>query len=110
MSSEPSAATLSTSLVSRILMVLATILTAAAMLAGLVNYELLNGNRFAGHADDIRKDPAVARELGVIVTDKIITANTNLAALRPLVQSTTTSVIESDAAGPVFRSAVRPLH
>ncbi|KYH45050.1 hypothetical protein [Branchiibius sp. NY16-3462-2] len=110
MSSEPSAETASTNLASRILMVLATILTAAAMLAGLANFELLNGNRFAGHADDIRKDPAVASALGVIVTDKIITANTNLAALRPLVQSTTTSVIESDAAGPVFRSAVRPLH
>ncbi|MFC6712409.1 hypothetical protein [Branchiibius cervicis] len=99
-----------TTVLRRILMVLATVLAAAAMLAGLANFELLNGNRFAGHADDIRKDPAVASALGVIVTDKIITANTNLAALRPLVQSTTTSVIESDAAGPVFRTAVRPLH
>lgn len=91
-------------------MALATVLTAAAMLAGLANYELLNGDRFAGHADDIRKDPAVASALGVVVTDRLITANTNLAALRPLVQSTTTSVIQSDAAGPVFRTAIRPLH
>lgn len=94
----------------RVLLALATVLVALGMLAGLANRELLNGNRFAGHADDIRRDPAVARALGTVITDKIITANTNLAALRPLVQSTTTSVIQSDAAGPVFRTAVRPLH
>lgn len=105
-----SAPTTSTTVASRILMALATVLTAGAMLAGLANFELLNGNRFAGHADDIRQDPAVASALGVIVTDKIITANTDLAALRPLVQSATTSVIRSNAAGPVFRTAVRPLH
>ena len=40
---------------------LGSLLLACGLVAGVVNHEVMDGQRFAAHVDNIRKDPAVAR-------------------------------------------------
>ncbi|WP_166137973.1 PI-PLC domain-containing protein [Nocardioides ochotonae] len=92
------------------LTVLGVLCLFVGMLAGVVNREVVDGSEFARHADAVRSDPAVARHLGVALTDEVLEAEPELAAVRPLVESTASAIIASDALGPVVRSVLEPLH
>ena len=94
--------------------VLLVVIGAAALLlgtiAGVVNRNVLDGPRFASHLDAMRRDPAVAHHIGVAATDRILRADPDLVAIRPLLDEVNTGLVSSDAFGPVFRRAVEGLH
>lgn len=92
------------------LMALGALLLALGLVAGIANRNLLDGERFAQHADAIRQDHAVARQLGGLISAAVIDAQPNLIAVRPLLQAAATTMVESDAFSPIVRSAVRSLH
>ena len=51
----------------RILFVLGTGCLVVGLFAGLLNREVIDSERFAGHVDSVRQDPDVARVLGLAV-------------------------------------------
>lgn len=95
---------------SRLLLVLGLLLLLAGLLAGVVNRQVLDGRRFADHVDAIRTDPAVARQVGLVVTDQLLEQQPDLTGLRPLIESASTALVASPALGPVVRTTVTPLH
>jgi hypothetical protein len=89
---------------------LGTVLLALGLLAGSVNREVLDGARFAEHVDTVRTDPAVARQLGQAITARVLAADPDLVAVRPLLEAAATSLVSSPAFGPVVRLAARQVH
>jgi hypothetical protein len=89
---------------------LGALLLALGLLCGLANRHVLDGEGFAGHVDAIRTDPAVARQVGDLIVQRVVAANPDLVALRPLLQSTAAALVGSPAFGPVVRAATRDLH
>ena len=96
--------------VSRVLLIAGVLCLTAGLVAGLVNREAVNSDRFAGHVDSVRQNPAVARQLGLLVSQKILSASPELIALRPLVESVSISAVSSPAATPAVRSLTATLH
>ncbi|HEX4687012.1 MAG TPA: hypothetical protein VH228_09520 [Nocardioides sp.] len=91
--------------VSRLLTVVGTLVLLAGTVAGVVNHEVLDAGRFADHVNAVRADPAVSRELGALVTDRILAEQPDLTAVRPLLESTATAVVASPALGSAARAA-----
>lgn len=89
---------------------LGTVLLLVGTVAGVVNREVLDADRFVGHVDAVRTDPDVARQLGRLLTARILRDQPDLVALRPLVEATATGVVSSSALGPVVRRSVSPLY
>ncbi|WP_332644683.1 hypothetical protein [Aeromicrobium sp.] len=94
----------------RALLILGSILLLLGVLAGVGNREVLDGNRFAQHVDAIRTDPAVSRQVGIVITDKLTRTEPDLVVARPLLESTTAALVGSPAFGPVIRTMVAPVH
>lgn len=90
--------------------VLGSLLLLLGILAGLVNRQVLDGQRFAHHVDDIRRDPAVARQVGEAITNSVLANDPDLIALRPLIESTSISLAASTALTPIVRLAARQVH
>lgn len=86
------------------------LLLVVGTLAGVVNREILDADRFATHVDAIRTDPDVSRQLGAAITDRLLEEQPDLVAIRPLIETTATSIVASDAVSPLVRSAVAPLY
>jgi len=86
------------------------LLLVVGTIAGVVNREILDADRFAAHVDTIRTDPDVARQLGVEITDRLLEEQPDLVAIRPLLETTATSVVASPSISPLVRSAVAPLY
>ena len=80
------------------------------LLCGLANRQVLDGDRFASHVDAIRTDPAVARQVGDLIVQRVVATNPDLVALRPLLQNTAAALVASPTFGPVVRIAVRDMH
>lgn len=95
---------------SRIGFAVGALLISIGLVAGVANRQLLDGDRFAAHVDAIRQDPQVARQLGLVITDRLLEQQPDLAGLRPLIESASTSLVASPALGPVVRQTVTPLH
>jgi hypothetical protein len=93
-----------------VLVLLGTLLVLVGTVAGVVNREVLDADRFASHVDEVRSEPAVARQLGALLTDRLLEAQPDLTAVRPLLLSTATSVVASPALGPAVRTGVSPLY
>lgn len=86
----------------RLLLVLGGVLAALGLVAGHLNRQVLDGPTFAANVDDLRKDPAVARQVGEAVTNQLLEVNPDLVALRPLVVSVAAEVAASSVlSGPV---------
>lgn len=96
--------------ISRALLVLGSVLLLAGTIAGVVNHEVLDGQRFAAHADAIRKDSAVSRQVGIIVSNRVIAAEPDLVIARPLLESTASSLVGSESFGPAVRAMLVPVH
>jgi hypothetical protein len=94
----------------RALILVGTVLILVGAVAGVLNREVLDGDRFADHLDAVRSDPSVARQLGGLVTDRIIEAEPDLTAVRPLLESTATGVMGSATLAPAVRVGASPLH
>jgi uncharacterized membrane protein HdeD (DUF308 family) len=89
---------------------LGSVLLLVGILAGLVNHNVLDGPRFAAHVDAVRRDPAVSRQVGQAITRRVLAADPNLIAVRPLIESVSTSLVGSPVFSPVVRAAARQLH
>ena len=95
----------------RVLTWVGAILLLLGTIAGVLHREVLDPDRFSAHVDAVRSDPAVSRRLGAMVTDRILASQPDLTALRPLLESTTTSLVASPTLGPAVRAtAVGPLY
>lgn len=95
---------------SRALSALGVALLILGTVAGVVNREVLDGDRFLAHVDAVRADPDVSRGLGQLLTDRIIAAQPDLTAARPLLESAATAVVASPSSRVAARAAVAPLH
>ena len=91
--------------VHRLLTIAGALLLLTGIIAGVVNREVLDPHRFSAHVDAIRVDPAVSRELGAVITDRLLEAQPDLTAIRPLLEATAASVVASPALGATVRSA-----
>ena len=89
---------------------IASIALALGILAGVANRNVVDGNRFADHADSIRRNPAVAEQVGTKITNAVLTANPNLGAVRPLIGAASDSLAQGSAISPIVRTAARALH
>lgn len=87
-----------------------SVLLLVGAVAGVVNHEVLDADRFAAHADAVRTDPDVARQLGAMLTDRLLEEQPDLVALRPLIETAATGVVSSRALGPLVRSSLSPLY
>ncbi len=94
----------------RVLIVLGAVLAALGLLAGHLNREVLDGPTFADNVDEIRRDDAVAAELGVAISTQLVRQNPNLVAIRPLVESVATRVAGGDLLSGPTRTAVQATH
>lgn len=94
----------------RALLILGSVLLMLGVIAGVGNREVLDGGRFAKHVDQIRADPAVSRQVGILISDKVIREAPDLTVARPLVESTAGALVGSAAFGPVIRAMVSPVH
>ena len=95
----------------RLLVVLGTLLLLLGTVAGVVHREVLDAGRFTAHVDAVRADPAVSRQLGALITQRILEAQPDLTAVRPLLESTATGVVASPTLGPAVRAfGVGPLY
>jgi hypothetical protein len=75
-----------------------------------VNREVLDGARFAEHVDSVRKEPLVAERTGQAITGRLLAADPDLVAVRPLLESAATSPVGSPTFGPVVRLAAGQAH
>ena len=89
---------------------LGSLLLACGLVAGVVNHEVMDGQRFAAHVDNIRKDPAVAEQLGLRLSERVIEADPDLVAVKPLVEGASISLVSSSAFDPVVQRAADELH
>lgn len=89
---------------------LGALLVLVGAACGVVNREVLDADRFAAHVDAARSDPDVSRQLGALLTDRLLEEEPDLVAIRPLVESTAASVVASPALGPLVRAGVAPLY
>ena len=97
--------------VRRLLMVVGTLLLLLGTIAGVVHREVVDADRFAHHVDAIRADPAVSRQVGALITERLLRAQPDLTAVRPILESTATSVVASPSLTPAARlAAVSPLY
>ncbi|WP_420114178.1 hypothetical protein [Pseudactinotalea sp.] len=94
----------------RALVIVGVVALTAGILGGVVHREVVDGNRFAHHVDAIRTDPDVARQLGLVVTERVLDQQPELVALRPLIESAAEAIVASPSLGPVVEATVRPLH
>src|SRR4051812_46296050 len=97
-------------LASRCLVVLGVLALMGGLLAGVANREVLDGDRFAAHVDGVRRDPDVARLLGQEITARLLAAEPDLVALRPLIEVAAATVVASPAFSGLLRTATAPLH
>jgi hypothetical protein len=96
---------------SRVVAVLAALLVVAAVVAGYVRHELLDGQRFADRATQALGDRDVRDLVAREVTDRVVLkADPDLLAARPLIESVTASVVGSSPFAAVYGSSIRRLH
>ncbi len=91
----------------RVLVVVGAMLAALGVVAGYFNRELFDAGSFAEHVDAIRRDDAVAEQLGQQAAAAIIANNPDLLALRPLVEDVAVRVAGGDLLGRPTRVAAR---
>ncbi|WP_460797158.1 hypothetical protein [Nocardioides pacificus] len=97
-------------MVPRVLTAIGVALLVLGAAAGVFNREVLDADRFLTHVDAVRADPPVSQALGRLLTDRVIAAQPDLTALRPLLESAATAVVASPRTKGAARAAVTPLH
>lgn len=93
-----------------VLCVVSAVLLAGGTLAGIANRQLVDGSRFAAHVDAVRQDDAVARQVGIAMTNKVIEANPDLVAVRPLIEAASVAVVQSPSVSPMLTATIREVH
>lgn len=96
--------------ISRALIAIACVLMAVGAAAGVANRQLLDGSRFAEHADAVRSDDSVSELLGLQLSTQVIELNPNLVALRPAIEAVTVALVRSSVFTPIVTAAVEQAH
>lgn len=90
------------------LIVLGAIVLQAGVVAGYVNRQVLDVDRFAVSVDEVRRQPAVSAALGRTLTDRLLQSQPDAVAMRPLIDSVAASVVGSEAlSGPTRVAAAQ---
>jgi hypothetical protein len=93
------------------LVVLTSVLLAAATLAGYARRALFNSDQFADRASATLRDPSVRTLIGDRVTDRVVLANrTDLLAARPIISSAISGIVGGGAFGSLFHRAALDVH
>ncbi len=71
-------------------------------IAGFLNANIVNAERFAGHVNQMRQDPQVATAIGAQMTTVVVDAKPDLVAIAPALQSATATLVASSAFDGVF--------
>ena len=95
---------------STVALMLGSVLFLVASLAGFLNANIVNGERFAQRADQMRQDPVLAQALGDQITGVVIDADPDLVAVQPALQGAAALAVGSSAFTPVFTKAVASFH
>lgn len=91
------------------MVVLGALVLQLGLLAGYVNHEILDTDRFAGDVDRLRQEPTVSAALGRELTDAFLTSEPDAVAVRPLIDAVATSIVGSEALSGPTRTAVADL-
>jgi len=93
-----------------VVLVLGALCLLVGGVAGVANRELLSSTRFAAHVDAVRTDPDVSRQVGLLLTDRLLEGQPDLVAIRPLLDSVSAGVVASPRLGPVVRAGAARVH
>lgn len=91
-------------------LVLASLTFFLASIAGFLNANIVNGERFAEHLNQMRHDPALAQAVGEQATGAVIDARPDLVAVQPAIQVAVATLLSSDVLNGVFTEAVASFH
>ncbi|HEY5875440.1 MAG TPA: hypothetical protein VIT64_09075 [Ilumatobacteraceae bacterium] len=94
----------------RALLVLGGILAGLGLCAGHLNRNVVDGPTFAEHVDDLRRNDAVASQVGEAISTQLVQSRPDLIALLPLVESVSVRVASSDVLSPPVRRAAEAAH
>ena len=94
----------------RALLVLGGILAGLGVCAGHLNRNVVDGPTFAEHVDDLRRNDAVASQVGEAISTQLVQSRPDLIALLPLVESVSVRVASSDVLSPPVRRAAEAAH
>ncbi len=94
----------------RVVVVVASLVLAVGIVAGVLNREVLDGSRFSTHADAVRSDSQVSQIVGQAISDRVIEVDANLVALRPAIDSAVLSLVRSSLFTPLVEAAARQIH
>ena len=90
----------------RVLLVVGGLLAGFGLVAGYANRNVVDGPTFADHVDAVRRDEAVATQVGTAMSEQFLGNHPDLIALAPLVESISIQVAGSDVlSAPVQRAA-----
>src|SRR5512134_1507489 len=92
------------------LLVSGAILAGLGLCAGHLNRNVVDGPTFAEHVDDLRRNDAVASQVGQSISTQLVQARPDLIALLPLVESVSVRVAGSDVLSPSVRRAAETAH
>lgn len=95
---------------SSVAIVLGGVLFLLAGIAGFLNANIVNGERFAEHADIIRQDDQVAQAVGGEIATAVVDASPDLVAVQPAVEAAAATVVASTAFSSVFTESVASFH
>ena len=94
-----------------VLVVLASVVMVAALVAGYGWRAAVDSDQFANRATAALRDDSVRTVIAERITDDVVLAReADLIAARPLIESVASAVVASRAFTSLFRSAVRDLH
>ncbi len=94
----------------RVLLIAGGILAALSLIAGHLNRNLLDGPTFANNVDELRRNDAVAAQVGRSISEQIVLARPDLVALRPLVEAVSRQVAGGDLLSGPTRLAASTAH
>lgn len=95
---------------SSVSLAVAAVLFFLASVAGFLNANVVNGQRFAGHINEMRQDAALSEAIGVEVATLVVDAKPDLIAVQPALASAAGTVVSSTAFTGVFTAAVSSFH
>ena len=95
---------------STVTLVIGAILFFVASVAGFLNANIVNGQRFAEHVNSMRQDPALASAIGTQLAAVVVDADPDLVAIQPAIEGGAATLVASTAFNGIFTSAVASFH
>src|SRR4051812_49322137 len=95
-------------LTSRVLVVMASLVLVAAVIAGYVRRSVVDADQFANRATAALQDPSVRALVAQRITDEVVLEQgADLVTVRPLIESAVSGIVGSGAFTSLFRAAAR---